>query len=298
MLPEKPVLVAIFLIGALGALVIMLVVAGGNTAYPTQQQNITPAGIDTVNETSAPSPETVFCIESMTERRDLSPEKCEELDIPRSITEYDVVVFDTQKIRDVLLRGEPLTLSLGGQVFKTDLQEHTTDTESRSIGIYSFAGTLLDVEKSEVVLTVSDRTLLSRIRVNYTEYYTDSTGVPDTRCPERILHYAYSSDDVVPEGPPGRLDGSFLLLFNISNGEYPEIPRDSTADDFIRAGWELVRIDDADLKDLPAVNRTIRADGRSGIELTDDEFMTIRERYDGKIVEYNGNYYMISGYIA
>lgn len=274
MFPEKSLLVAVVVIGALAAVGTMLMVAG---------------------EGAASSPETVVCIESMTERRDLSPEECEGLDIPGSITRYDVVVFDTKEIKEVLLRGEPLTLSLDGQVFTTDVREHTADTEARSIGIHSFTGTLLGVEKSEVVLTVSERALLSRIRIDFTEYYTDSTGVPDARYPERVLHYAYSSDDVVPEGPPGNLGGIYLDVINISNGdaEYQDLPADSTEDDFMRAGLEIVRIDDADLKDLPTVHRSILT-GEIGADLPFDEEGIIVERYRGKVVEYKGNYYFFS----
>lgn len=290
MFPKKSLLFAVVLVGALAVVAIMLMVAGEGAAAPTA------VAIDGVNETGDPSPETVVYIDSMTERRDLSPEECEELDIPGSITRYDVMVFDTKEIKEVLLRGEPLTLSLDGQAFTTDVREHTTDTEARSIGIHSFTGTLLDVEKSEVVLTVSDRTVLSRVRIGYTEYFIESTGVPDTKYPDKILHYAYCSDDrVVEEGPPGKLWGLYLDVINISNGdaEYQDLPANSTEDDFIHAGLEIIRIDDSDLNDLPTVNRSIKS-GEIGVDLPFDEHKVMMERYGGKVVEYKGSYYFFS----
>ncbi|MBP2146652.1 hypothetical protein J2129_002106 [Methanofollis sp. W23] len=289
MFPKKSLLFAVVLVGVIAVVAIMLMVAGEGATAPTA------VAIDGVNETGDPSPETVVYIDSMTERRDLSPEECEELDIPGSITRYDVMVFDTKEIKEVLLRGEPLTLSLDGQVFTTDVREHTTDTEARSIGIHSFTGTLLDVEKSEVVLTVSDRVLLCRVWIDFTEYFIESTAVNDTKYPERVLHYAYCSDDVVPEGPPGNLGGIYLDVINISNGdaEYRDLPADSTEDDFIRAGLEIIRIDDTDLKDLPTVNRSIQT-GEIGAELPFDEEGIIVERYRGNVVEYKGSYYFFS----
>lgn len=275
MFSKKSVLIASVLIIAFATLVISLVAVGDDTA---QEQNSTPVYID-----------------SMTETRDLSPEMRDELSIPTSIRKYDVVVFDTPGIRDLLLRGKPLTIYIEGQPYTTDLQEQTTDTEARSKGIHSFVGTLCGKDTSEVVLTVSDQTLLGRIRIGDIEYFIESTGVADTQSPDKVLHYVYSSRDVVPQGPPGQLSGLYLFIINISSGdgEFMGIPANSTEADLGRFGWDVVRIDDTDLEDLPTVNRTIRT-GEKNVEIPADELIVMRDRYQNKIVEYKGNYYVLS----
>lgn len=274
MLSKKLVFIVSILIIALAALVISLMAVSEDTA---QEQN-----------------STLVYIDLMTETRDLSPEIRQKLSIPASIQKYDVVVFDTHGIRDLLLCGKPLTIYLEGHPYTTDLEEQTTDTEARSKGIYSFVGTLRGKDTSEVVLTVSDQTLVGRIRILETEYFIESTGVQDTRFADKTLQYTYSSRDVVPEGPPGRLSGLYLFIINISSGdgEYMGIPRNSTGVDLRRFGWETVRINDTDLEDLPTVNRTIRTE-EMNVEIPADELIVMRDRYQNKIVEYRGNYYIL-----
>lgn len=272
--PKKIVFVALVLIGALAALVISLMIIGNDTA---QEQNSTSVYID-----------------SMTEVRDLSPEMRGELSIPASIRKYDIVVFDTRGIRDLLTHDKSLTIFLEGQPDTTDMQEQTTDTEALNKGIHSFVGTLRGDNTSEIVLTIGDRTVLGRIRTHDTEYFIESTGIADTQSPDKVLHYVYSSRDVVVEGPPGQLSGLYLFIINISggDGEFMGIPANSTEADFRRAGWEVVRIDDTDLEDLPTVNRTIRT-GEMNVEIPTDELIVMRDRYQNKIVEYRKNYYIL-----
>lgn len=274
MLPKKSVIIALILIGLIATLMLSFLATVDDT---TQEQN-----------------STLIYIDSMTETRDLSPEMREKIRTPASVRKYDVVVFNAPGIRDLLLSGKPLTIYVEGQPCTTDLQEQTTDTEARSKGIYSFVGTLRGDDTGDVVLTVSNQTLLGRIRMCGTEYFIESTAIPDTGSVDKILQYTYSSRDVVPEGSPARLSGLYLFIINISrgDGEFMGIPANSTEADLGRFGWEIVRIDDADLEDLPTVNRTIRT-GELNVEIQADELIVMRDRYQNKIVEYKGNYYIL-----
>jgi len=239
---------------------------------------------------TTPQERALVHIDSFTEKRDASTR---DPGIPSSIRRYDLAVYDTQAIRDHLLRGEPLTVYIAGQPYVADLQETLHDPESRSVGRHSFSGTLAG--GGEALLTVSDDVLLALFRTGGIEYSVESTRQHDTVSPKRVLHYVYSSADVVPEGPPATLSGCFLTLLNISSGEGEyygfEIPADWTEADFRSAGYEIVPITNADLADLPTVNETLYSGGLE-VPLSDDEAVRITKSYRGKIVEYRGSYYL------
>lgn len=152
--------------------------------------------------------------ENMTEIK-IIPEKVESTKVPLSIQKYDLVVFDTVQIKNLLLCDEKLTVYLSGEPYEMDLHEHMSDTESRSKGIHSFVGTLVGVDGSEVVLTVSDRVILCIIRLNGTEYYIDSTSVKDPDYPDHYLQYTYSSHDIVSKGDPILIDSPHLQVDEI-----------------------------------------------------------------------------------
>ncbi|MCT8336097.1 hypothetical protein FKB36_00930 [Methanoculleus sp. Afa-1] len=244
--------------------------------------------------TSTPQELVMVHIDSFTEKRDASARDPGDLGISSSIRRYDLAVYDTQAIRDHLLRGESLTVYIAGQPYKVDLQESLHDPESRSAGRHSFSGTLDG--GGAALLTISDSVLLALFRIGGVEYYVESTGQHDTVFPERILHYVYSSADVVPEGPPAMLSGCYLILHNISNGKAEhygfELPANWTEADFRSAGYEIAQLTDADLAELPTVNETLHSGGLE-VLLSEDEAGRIAKSYRGKIVEYRGSYYLI-----
>ncbi|MDK2890244.1 MAG: hypothetical protein PWR21_876 [Methanoculleus sp.] len=242
--------------------------------------------------TTTPQERALVHIDSFTEKRDASAWDPGDLGIPSSVRRYDLAVYDTQAIRDRLLRGEPLTVYIAGQPYAADLQESLHDPESRSVGRRSFTGTLAG--GGEALLTVSDSVFLARFRIDGVEYYVESTRQHDTVSPERVVHYVYSSADVVPEGPPAMLSGCFLTLYNISNGELEDsgYPANWTEADFRNAGYEIARLTDADLAELPTVNKTLHSGGLE-VPLSEDEAVRIAKSYRGKIVEYRGSYYLI-----
>lgn len=241
---------------------------------------------------TTPQERAMVHIDSFTEKRGASTRDPGDLGIPSSIRRYDLAVYDTQEIRDRLLRGEPLTVYIAGLPYMADLQESLHDPESRSVGRHSFSGTLAG--GGEALLTVSDSVFLALFRIGGVEYYVESTRQHDTVSPDKVLHYVYSSADVVPEGPPAVLSGCFLTLYNISNGELEDsgYPANWTEVDFRNAGYEIARLTDADLAELPTVNETLRSGGLE-VPLSDDEAVRIVEGYRGKIVEYCGSYYLI-----
>ncbi len=242
--------------------------------------------------TTTPQERALVHIDSFTEKRDALARDPGDLGIPSSVRRYDLAVYDTQAIRDRLLRGQPLTVYIAGQPYKADLQESLHDPESCSVGRRSFTGTLAG--GGEALLTVSDDVFLALFRIGGGEYYVESTGQHDIVFPERILHYVYSSADVVPEGPPAMLSGCFLTLYNISNGELEDsgYPANWTEADFQSAGYDIVPLTDADLTDLPTVNETLHSGGLE-VPLSDDEAVRIAKSYRGRIVEYRGSYYLI-----
>jgi hypothetical protein len=233
-------------------------------------------------------------IDSFTEKRDASARDPGDLGIPSSIRRYDLAVYDTQAIRDRLLRGEPLTVYIAGLPYMADLQESLHDPESRSAGRHSFSGTLDG--GGAALLTVSDSVFLALFRIGGVEYYMECTKQHDTASPKRVLHYVYSSADVVPEGPPAMLSGCCLILHNISNGRAEhygfELPANWTEADFRSAGYDIARLTDADLAELPTVNETLHSGGLE-VPLSEDEAGRIAKSYRGKIVEYRGSYYLI-----
>ncbi|WP_074368856.1 hypothetical protein [Methanoculleus chikugoensis] len=244
--------------------------------------------------TTTPQERALVHIDSFTEKRGALAWDPGDLGIPSSVRRYDLAVYDTQAIRDRLLRGEPLTVYIAGQPYAADLQESLHDPESRSVGRHSFTGTLTG--GGEALLTVSDSVFLALFRIGGVEYYVESTGQHDTVFPERILHYVYSSADVVPEGPPAMLSGCYLILHNISNGRAEhygfELPANWTGADFRSAGYDIARLTDADLAELPTVNETLHSGGLE-VPLSEDEAGRIAKSYRGKIVEYRGSYYLI-----
>lgn len=271
-------LLALLLVSVITALVAGLVVFEPDTG-------VSDTGI-------APDEMAMVHIDLLTEKRDVPAEGVDDLGIPSSVRKYDLMVFDTPAILDQLLRGESLTVYLAGQPYAADLQESLLDTEARSAGIYSFTGTLAG--GGDAVLTLNDDVLVGRFVTGVTEYSVESTRLNDTIYPEKVLHYAYSSADVVAEGPPAMLSGSFLTLINIScgDGESSGIPANSTVADLRSAGYEVFNLTDADLNNLPVVNKTIRS-GMREVPLSKDETTRIFESYRGKIAEYHGSYYLI-----
>jgi hypothetical protein len=245
-----------------------------------------------VADTTTPQERALVHIDSFTEKRDASAWDPGDLGIPSSVRRYDLVVYDTQAIRERLLRDEPLIVYIAGQPYVVDPQESLQDPESRGVGRHSFTSTLAG--GGEALLTVSDSVFLALFRIGGVEYYVESTRQHDTVSPERVVHYVYSSADVVPEGPPAMLSGCFLTLYNISNGELEDsgYPANWVEVDFRNAGYEVVPLTDTDLADLPTVNETLQ---NGGIEmpLSDDEAVRIVRDYRGKIVEYQGSYYLI-----
>ncbi len=222
-------------------------------------------------------------VDFFTEKRDAPVEG---VDILSSIRRYELAVYDTQAIRDRLLRGEPLAVHIAGRPCTADLQEMLHDPEARSAGRHSFTGTLSG--DGEAYLTISGNVLRAYFKIGGVAYWVESTGRYDTESPEKVLHYVYSSADV--KG----LSGCFLMVDNISNWELEDsgIPADWTEADFRRAGYEVVPLTDADLADLPKVNETLRT-GFSEVPMSDNETVRIARGYRGKIAEYRGNYYRI-----
>ena len=136
--------------------------------------------------TTTPQERALVHIDSFTEKRGALAWDPGDLGIPSSVRRYDLAVYDTQAIRDRLLRGEPLTVYIAGQPYAADLQESLHDPESRSVGRHSFTGTLTG--GGEALLTVSDSVFLALFRIGGVEYYVESTGQQDTVFTERIIH--------------------------------------------------------------------------------------------------------------
>jgi hypothetical protein len=259
------VILALLLTAAVTAL------AAGFAAFaPVTEVTVTP------HEQIAPQDQALVHIDFFTEKRDAP---VEDVDILSSILRYELAVYDTEGIRDRLLRGEPLAVHIAGRPCTADLEESLHGTGS-------FTGTLSGDGRAH--LTISGDVLRGYFEIGAAAYWVESTGRYDTESPGKVLHYVHSSADV--KG----LSGCYLTLYNISNGDLEDsgYPAGWTRADFLKAGHEVVPLTDADLVDLPRVNETLRT-GFIEVPLSESEMMRIVKGYRGKIAEYRGNYYVI-----
>lgn len=103
----------------------------------------------------------------------------------------------------------------------------------------------------------------------------------------------YFSDLYKPQ-KPAKLSGFFLDVFNISKGEFHEIPYNITEAEIIVKGYTLVSLMDTDLEKYPTLKNAFKKNGKA-IDLTDEEALLIRKDFDGKvIIEFNRNYYIVA----
>lgn len=119
--------------------------------------------------------------------------------IPSTIGRSEIVTFDARGIRDSLLRGEKITVCINGTNYIMNLHEIIVNAPGENPGVCSFAGNLIGIEQSDVVLTVSNRVVLGRISIQDVDYISESLPI---YCPEstEVLHYTYCSRDVAEEG--------------------------------------------------------------------------------------------------
>lgn len=90
-----------------------------------------------------------------------------------------------------------------------------------------------------------------------------------------------------------KMSGHFLIAFNISGGEYQEIPSNITEKEIIAAGYEFIQINDTVLESYPSLKAAIK-ENKKTIELTDEEATIIIRNLNGKVIEFNKNYYLVT----
>lgn len=139
----------------------------------------------------------IINIEDISEIISDIPEK-ESLNIPENFEKYELLTLDIQKMRNELANGRMVPICIDGVFYKMNLSEimvNAPDVKSQTL---SYTGHLENSNKSEVVLTISERVLIARINVNGIDYVIES--IPHKEKSGKVIHYAHRSSDVKEEG--------------------------------------------------------------------------------------------------
>ncbi len=151
------------------------------------------------------------------------------------------------------------------------LIKRTDSHQDRLIGIALLASVIIVIILIASLFSVNTKTTVS------IEPY------PSSKLPQTI-----------PATTPARLSGYFLDVFNISKGEFHEIPSNVTEAEIIAKGYSLMSLIDADLEKYPTLKTAFKKNGKA-IDLTDEEALLIKKDFDGKvIIELNKNYYIVA----
>jgi len=138
-------------------------------------------------------------IDGMTEKR-ANMHNLSELNIPSSIKKSDIVIFDLKKLDGLLGMGGKVPMHIKGKPYVMELNEIKVNAPGVNEGTFSYRGSIVGVEDSEIVLTFSDRALVGRITLDNVDYTIESIGEKDAINADKVLHVVYSSEDVVAEG--------------------------------------------------------------------------------------------------
>ncbi|MBP2133560.1 hypothetical protein J2128_001514 [Methanomicrobium sp. W14] len=141
------------------------------------------------------------------------------LKIPHTIERYELSTLDTQKMREMLKNGEKIPVVIDGASYTMNLGRMRVNAPDVVSQTFSFTGNLDNAKKSEIVLTISENTLIARINVNGINYIIEST--PEKSESGRVIHFSYRSVDVIDEGKSfleNRIDRiKYSVLRMISN---------------------------------------------------------------------------------
>lgn len=138
-------------------------------------------------------------IGGMTEKR-ANIYNLSELTIPSSIKKLDIVIFDLKKLDGLLEMGGKVPMHIKGKPYIMELNEIKVNAPGVNEGTFSYRGSIVGVDDSEIVLTFSDRALVGRITLDNVDYTIESIGKKDVTTTDKVLHVVYSSEDVVAEG--------------------------------------------------------------------------------------------------
>jgi hypothetical protein len=143
-----------------------------------------------------------------------------ELKIPSSITKYELLTFDIPKMREMLAKNETITVRIKGVPYKMNLYDSTGKAIGLDPAIRSYRGSLENVQNSEVHITIDNQGATGRIFITGTNYFFDSRTKTENG---KILHYVYSSLDVISVGQPTYWADDYLAYKN-STLTFTEVP--------------------------------------------------------------------------
>ena len=168
----------------------------------------------------------------------------EELTIPRSLKEYDVVSFEIPSINSEVKDTSSLPIIIDSTHYTAKLKAATF--ENIDDGIDSYIGYIDGISDSEILLTISDNVIVGSISLNGETYYIKPVE-PRYRISKEqpVYHIIYSSKDVLQEKPIKIDDGPVDVLISDKetlpdkSNSYSNINKDSTSKS---NQWETVNI--------------------------------------------------------
>jgi hypothetical protein len=133
--------------------------------------------------------------------------KKNDLRIPSSIKKFELLTIDIQNMKEKLANNEPITILMKGVPYKMNLRDSTGKAEGLDPSIRSYRGTLENSENSEVGFTIGKKSVSGRITSKGITFFLSTT--PKTE-KGKVIHYVYSSLDVVSEGQPAIWNDDYL----------------------------------------------------------------------------------------
>jgi len=128
-----------------------------------------------------------------------------ELKIPYSIKKFDIVTLDMKLFDKIVKKDGAVPVNINGKSYVMKLNEMKFNAPGENEGIFSYKGTIVGAENSEIVLTYGNKALIARITLDDVEYIIESIGQNDNINNNR-LHVVYSSEYVVADGPDVLID--------------------------------------------------------------------------------------------
>lgn len=143
-----------------------------------------------------------------------------ELKIQSTIEKYDLVLFDIPQIREQLAKNKELPVEILGKQYSMILDEIAVNDVGVNPNTYSYTGYLKGAKESEIVLTISESTLIARITLDGDELYIESSSSKDPS--DNYYHYEYMLKDVKEEGGPLYLKDDYLAHKDMTDQEIQE----------------------------------------------------------------------------
>jgi len=172
----------------------LMFVAGIIVPVVSAVQDISRGGIPNLDLTTPP----IISFDGLSEPSS-AQYNATELNIPSSIRKYELLTFDIPKIREKLAKNETITVRINGVPYKINLYDSTGKAEGRDPAYRFYHGSLENVKKSSVSLSIGQRVITGDISINDEKYHLSGTPKNVTG---KVIQYLYSSKDEISVGQP------------------------------------------------------------------------------------------------